>query len=103
VKILILEILHVFLRLKFSSALTLTKLKRFESGSSSLKIKRCFPIESDKGLYSEVFGHFGTAPNFIAFDTDTKTISTINNQDLGHAHGNCGPLKALDGKVAYMI
>ncbi|MBA3035852.1 MAG: hypothetical protein FP814_05085 [Desulfobacterium sp.] len=32
-KILILEILHVFLRLKFSPALALTKLKRFESGS----------------------------------------------------------------------
>jgi len=32
-KNLILEILHVFLRLKFSPALTLTKLKRFESGS----------------------------------------------------------------------
>ncbi|MBU4037636.1 MAG: hypothetical protein KKA35_14515, partial [Proteobacteria bacterium] len=36
-KILILEILHVFLRLKFSSALTLTKLKRFESGSPEYK------------------------------------------------------------------
>ncbi len=29
----ILKILNVFLRLKFSSALTLTKLKRFEIGS----------------------------------------------------------------------
>ncbi|MFH2044105.1 MAG: hypothetical protein ABIK92_03045, partial [Pseudomonadota bacterium] len=29
----ILEILNVFLRLKFSPALSLTKLKRFESGS----------------------------------------------------------------------
>jgi hypothetical protein len=32
-QILILEILNVFLRLKFSPALTLTKLKRFETGS----------------------------------------------------------------------
>ncbi|MBU4036842.1 MAG: hypothetical protein KKA35_10485, partial [Proteobacteria bacterium] len=43
-KILILEILHVFLRLKFSPALTLTKLKRFESGSNiyliSLKLHK---------------------------------------------------------------
>jgi hypothetical protein len=35
---LILEILNVLLRLKFSPTLTLTKLKRFESGS---KINRC--------------------------------------------------------------
>ena len=33
VKILILEILNVFLRLKFSPSLTLNKLKRFETGS----------------------------------------------------------------------
>ncbi|MBU4034835.1 MAG: hypothetical protein KKA35_00240, partial [Proteobacteria bacterium] len=37
VKILILEILHVFLWLKFSPALTLTKLKRFERGSLETK------------------------------------------------------------------
>ena len=32
-QILILKILNVFLRLKFSLSLTLTKLKRFETGS----------------------------------------------------------------------
>ena len=33
-QILILKILNVFMRLKFSHALTLTKLKRFENGSN---------------------------------------------------------------------
>jgi|GEM_PF-975130 len=37
-QILILKILNVFLRLKFSSALTLTKLKRFETGSEGVTI-----------------------------------------------------------------
>ncbi|MGB5156761.1 MAG: hypothetical protein WBN77_04900, partial [Desulfobacterales bacterium] len=37
-QILILEILNVFLWLKFSPALTLTKLKRFESGSINNKL-----------------------------------------------------------------
>ncbi len=61
-------------------------------------MKVCFPVESDKGLESEVYSHFGSAPIFIVFDTETKSIDTINNQNLGHAHGMCSPLKALDGK-----
>lgn len=58
----------------------------------------CFPVEVDKGLESEVFGHFGSAPFFVVFDTEMKSIHTINNQDLGHVHGMCNPLKALNGK-----
>jgi len=66
-------------------------------------MKICFPVESDKGLDSEVFGHFGTAPIFVVFDTETKSIDTINNQDLGHVHGMCSPLKALNGKTVDVI
>ena len=61
-------------------------------------MKICFPVESDKGLNSEIFGHFGSAPLFVVFDTETKSVHTINNQDLGHVHGMCNPLKALNGK-----
>lgn len=61
-------------------------------------MKICFPVESDKGAESEVFGHFGSAPMFVVFDTETQTIGNINNQDLGHVHGMCNPLKALGGK-----
>lgn len=66
-------------------------------------MKMCFPVESDKGLDSEVFGHFGSAPTFVVFDTEAKSIDTINNQDLGHVHGMCNPLKALDGKMVDAI
>ncbi len=62
-------------------------------------MKICFPVELDKGLDSEVFGHFGSAPHFVVFDTEEKSIAVINNQDLGHVHGMCNPLKALDGKM----
>lgn len=58
----------------------------------------CFPVEVDKGLESEVFNHFGSAPFFVVFDTQAKSVHTINNQDLGHVHGMCNPLKALNGK-----
>ncbi len=66
-------------------------------------MKICFPVESDKGLDSVVFGHFGSAPQFVVFDTKVKSIGTIDNQDLGHAHGKCSPLKALDGKMVDII
>ena len=62
-------------------------------------MKICFPVEIDKGLDSEVFGHFGSAPQFVVFDTSDKSTDTINNQDLGHVHGMCNPLKALNGKM----
>jgi len=67
------------------------------------KMKICFPVEANKGLDSEVFGHFGSAPIFIVYNTETKGIDTISNQDLGHAHGMCSPLKALDGKMVDAI
>ncbi len=62
-------------------------------------MKLCFPVKADNGLESEIFGHFGSAPFFVVFDTDNEETSTINNQDLGHVHGQCNPMKALDGKM----
>ena len=66
-------------------------------------MKICFPVELDKGLESQIFGHFGSAPFFVMFDTGDKTTSTINNQDLGHIHGQCNPMKALNGKMVDAI
>jgi len=66
-------------------------------------MKICFPVEIDRGLGSDVFGHFGSAPFFVVFDTQAKSIHTINNQDLGHVHGMCNPLKALNGKMVDTI
>ncbi|MFH1505243.1 MAG: NifB/NifX family molybdenum-iron cluster-binding protein [Candidatus Omnitrophota bacterium] len=61
-------------------------------------MKICFPVKSDEGLDSKIYDHFGSAPIFIIFDTETKSIDAINNQNLGHTHGMCSPLKALDSK-----
>ena len=47
-------------------------------------MKLCFPIESEDGLNSRIYSHFGSAPNFIIYDTETDTTNTINNQNLGH-------------------
>jgi ArsR family transcriptional regulator len=61
-------------------------------------MKLCFPVESNEGLDSPVYGHFGSAPLFMVYDTQMNAIEAISNQDLGHEHGMCNPLQALDGK-----
>jgi predicted Fe-Mo cluster-binding NifX family protein len=66
-------------------------------------MKLCFPVEADNGLESPVYGHFGSAPCFIVFDTETKAVERIDNQNLGHAHGMCNPLKALNGQMVDVL
>jgi predicted Fe-Mo cluster-binding NifX family protein len=61
-------------------------------------MKVCFPVSEGRGLESEVYGHFGSAPVFIIVDTDTEKITVINNKDQHHAHGTCNPLKALNNQ-----
>ncbi len=61
-------------------------------------MKICFPVQKDEGLSSTVYGHFGSAPLFLVFDTKTSNLSAINNRDQHHVHGACNPMKALDNQ-----
>ena len=61
-------------------------------------MKICFPVEENRGLESEVFGHFGSAPTFIIADSTSGTTSKIDNADVDHVHGACNPAIALAGK-----
>ncbi|MGD9504714.1 MAG: NifB/NifX family molybdenum-iron cluster-binding protein [Syntrophobacteraceae bacterium] len=58
----------------------------------------CFPTDVLKGMESNVYGHFGTAPGFVIVDTETSAVEEINNSDQHHAHGMCQPIKALGGQ-----
>ena len=60
-------------------------------------MKVCLPISKNLGLESPVHGHFGSAPGFLAVDTETLDAEAILNANLGHAHGGCSPVKALAG------
>ncbi|WDP91522.1 MAG: NifB/NifX family molybdenum-iron cluster-binding protein [Desulfobacter sp.] len=66
-------------------------------------MKLCFPVKKDDGLDSDIFGHFGSAPFFVVFDTETQKVSSINNQDLDHTHGQCNPMKALNGQLVDVV
>ncbi len=61
-------------------------------------MKVCFPVQTDNGFESEVYGHFGSAPMFIVVDMEASKISVINNRNMHHMHGACNPIKALDGQ-----
>lgn len=61
-------------------------------------MKVCFPVQSDEGVESQVYNHFGSAPVFIVIDTEETEIQRVNNRDLHHVHGACNPVMALGGQ-----
>lgn len=62
-------------------------------------MKICFPVESNEGMNSTPYGHFGSAPVFVICDLEKDEVKTIGNGDLGHEHGKCQPIKALSGEI----
>ncbi len=66
-------------------------------------MKVCIPVEENKGLNSTAFGHFGTAPFFLIYNTENEDMKILKNGDLHHEHGMCQPLKALNGEVVDAI
>jgi predicted Fe-Mo cluster-binding NifX family protein len=60
-------------------------------------MKLCFPVEENNGLNSSVYGHFGSAPGFVTYDTQTEETGFIKNRDADHVHGQCNPASALAG------
>ncbi len=61
-------------------------------------MKVCFPVAKVEGMNSKVYGHFGSAPAFIVVDTANNSVTTINNGDQNHEHGQCNPVKALNSQ-----
>jgi len=57
-----------------------------------------FAVQSDEGMESRVYNHFGSAPAFLIVDTERKDVLSVNNKDLHHVHGACNPIMALDGR-----
>ena len=66
-------------------------------------MKICIPTETDQGLEAAVMAHFGSAPYFTIYDTDTRCFEHIGNRNLHHMHGGCQPLLALNGKAVDVV
>jgi predicted Fe-Mo cluster-binding NifX family protein len=56
-----------------------------------------FAVETNEGIESKVYGHFGSAPVFLIVEKETNLVSAVNNRDIHHVHGACNPIRALDG------
>lgn len=61
-------------------------------------MKVAFPVNKLEGLQSPVYSHFGSARGFVVIDVRDGAMETLSNQDLGHAHGDCQPHRALGGQ-----
>jgi predicted Fe-Mo cluster-binding NifX family protein len=66
-------------------------------------MKICMPTETDQGIDAAVMAHFGSAPFFTIYDTDTKRFEHIGNRNLHHIHGGCQPLRALSGQAVDVV
>ena len=55
-------------------------------------MKICIPVEKVDGLKSLVHFHFGSAPNFVIYDTATKELTSFDNSGNAHQEGHCNPM-----------
>jgi predicted Fe-Mo cluster-binding NifX family protein len=58
-------------------------------------MKIAVPVDEYRGLESQVYGHFGTAPTFVLVDSETMAVEALDNPNAVHEHGHCSPLRAL--------
>lgn len=63
----------------------------------------CIPAENNNGLKSIVYGHFGSAPYFVIYDTENNIIEVINNNNEHHEHGQCNPIAAFSDRKIDML
>lgn len=60
-------------------------------------MKIAIPVEDFRGLESPVYGHFGSAPGFLVYDSASGQAQVVDNGQLAHEHGQCNPIAALAG------
>lgn len=58
-------------------------------------MKIAIPLETDKGMSSNVYGHFGSAPFFAIYDADKDDVVVERNPNQNHEHGQCMPSDAM--------
>lgn len=66
-------------------------------------MKICIPTETNEGKKANVYGHFGSAPFFTIYDTDSKAIEIVDNANSHHEHGTCNPIAALQGRKVDVV
>ena len=66
----------------------------------------CIPTAANEGTEptAVIFGHFGSAPRFIVYDTEKGSYEAIDNPETSHDHGHCDPVGTIErGSVDVLI
>jgi predicted Fe-Mo cluster-binding NifX family protein len=58
-------------------------------------MKIAIPLDTDRGMDSNVYGHFGSAPFFAIYDADKESVIVERNPNQHHEHGQCTPSAAM--------
>jgi predicted Fe-Mo cluster-binding NifX family protein len=56
------------------------------------------PTVGNNGLTEMVFDHFGSAPFFTIYNTETKAIDVLSNNNQHHNHGTCQPVSVISNQ-----
>jgi predicted Fe-Mo cluster-binding NifX family protein len=56
-------------------------------------MKICIPTRDERGMESELFGHFGSAPFFTVVDSESGEVEVRQNDNTHHARGGCHPMR----------
>ncbi len=59
-------------------------------------MKVCMPVEDNQGLESILCGHFGSAPGYMLFDTESGQLESVDNKNEHH-EGGCNPMASFAG------
>jgi len=58
-------------------------------------MKICLPTVGKGGMSEMVHNHFGSAAYFTIYDTESKSVEIVANENQHHSHGTCQPLSAI--------
>ena len=56
----------------------------------------CIPTSGSAGPEADVYGHFGSAPRFVIYDTESRTYEVADNAGKDHEHGQCNPFRSIE-------
>ena len=60
----------------------------------------CLPTNGKVGAADTICEHFGSAPFFTLYDSDSDGFTILKNKNAHHGHGTCHPLSQLvDHKI----
>ena len=60
----------------------------------------CLPTQADAGAADTICDHFGSAPFFTLYDSESDQFTILKNKNSHHSHGTCHPLSQLmDHKI----